>query len=139
MSPSPEGAGTGLPATLVYGLALESPTSEALYAATEAGPYRLDPGTDTWEYIGGSTAPLTTYWCVEAVPAAQVVRFGTYGGQDVGDIGLAPKVVRRVGLAEGGQPAIGARAHRPRESRSLRGQRAQCLQRRELGGQALDL
>lgn len=74
-----EGAGTGLPSTLVYGLALESPGSELLYAATEAGPYRLDPDTDTWEYIGGSRAPLTTYWCVEAVPEAQVVRFGTYG------------------------------------------------------------
>ncbi|MEZ4387172.1 MAG: FlgD immunoglobulin-like domain containing protein [Candidatus Krumholzibacteriia bacterium] len=74
-----DGAGSGLPATLVYGLALESPTSDVVYAATEAGPYRLDPATDLWEYIGGATAPLTTYWCVEAVPAAQVVRFGTYG------------------------------------------------------------
>ncbi len=73
------GAGTGLPSTLVYGLALESPTREVLYAATEAGPYRLDPDTDQWEYIGGTTAPLTTYWSVEAVPAAQLVRFGTYG------------------------------------------------------------
>lgn len=73
------GAGTGLPPTLVYALALESPTRDVLYAATEAGPYRLDPGTDTWEYIGGVTAPLTTYWSVEAVPAADVMRFGTYG------------------------------------------------------------
>ncbi len=74
-----DGVGTGLPSTLVYGLALESPTSDILYAATEAGPYRLDPDSDTWEYIGGTTAPLTTYWCVEAVPTAQLVRFGTYG------------------------------------------------------------
>ena len=74
-----EGAGTGLPRTLVYGLAIESATSDAIYAATESGPYRLDPDTDQWYYIGGSTAPLTTYWSVEAVPAAQVVRFGTYG------------------------------------------------------------
>jgi hypothetical protein len=74
-----EGAGSGLPATLVYSLARESASSDALYAATEAGPYRLDPVTDQWEYIGGGTAPLTTYWSVEAVPAAQVVRFGTYG------------------------------------------------------------
>ncbi len=71
--------GTGLPSTLVYGLVLESPASEVLYAATESGPYRLDPDTQVWEYIGGSEAPLTTYWCVEAVPAAGVVRFGTYG------------------------------------------------------------
>jgi len=72
-------AGTGLPPTLVYGLTLESPTNDIVYAATEAGPYRLDPDFDTWEYIGGTTAPLTTYWCVESVPAAQLVRFGTYG------------------------------------------------------------
>jgi len=74
-----EAAGTGLPSTLVYEVALESPSRDVVYAATEAGPYRLDPDSDTWEYIGGATAPLTTYWCVESVPAAEVIRFGTYG------------------------------------------------------------
>ena len=69
----------GMPVTLVHGLAIESPAREALYAATESGPYRLDMAGGTWSYIGGTEAPLTNYWCVEAVPAAQSVRFGTYG------------------------------------------------------------
>ncbi len=69
----------GLPSTLVHGLAIESPASEVLYAATEAGPYRRDPISGTWQYIGGTEAPLTNYWCIEAVPAAGTVRFGTYG------------------------------------------------------------
>lgn len=74
-----EAAGMGLPSTLVYDLAVESDTHEAIYAATDAGPYCLQPGEVRWEYIGGTEAPLTTYWSVEAVPAAQLVRFGTYG------------------------------------------------------------
>ncbi len=73
------GVGTGLPATLVYDLAYEGGASGVLYAATEAGPYRFDPGTDTWSSLDDATAPLTTYWCVESVPAAGVIRFGTYG------------------------------------------------------------
>ena len=71
--------GNRLPATLVYDLALESSENEALYAATEAGPYRLDPESELWEYIGGTEVPLTTYWSVESVPADQLMRFGTYG------------------------------------------------------------
>jgi len=71
--------GVGLPSTLVYGLAIESPENEVLYASTEAGPFRLDPTSGRWEDIGNGEAPLTTYWSIEAVPAAQVVRFGTYG------------------------------------------------------------
>ena len=68
----------GLPATLVYMLAAESPASETLYAATEAGPYLLPAGSSTWQYIGAG-APLTLFWSVEAVPAIGVMRFGTYG------------------------------------------------------------
>lgn len=71
--------GDGLPSTLVYMLTFEGTGSGKVYAATEAGPYRMDPATDTWEYIGGAMAPLTTYWSCEAVPAAGVIRFGTYG------------------------------------------------------------
>jgi photosystem II stability/assembly factor-like uncharacterized protein len=74
-----EPVGDGLPGTLVYDLAWEGPGSSIVFAATEAGPYRLDPGTDTWEYLGGSVAPLTTYWTVEAIPEIGVIRFGTYG------------------------------------------------------------
>lgn len=72
-------ASDGLPSTLVYDLAFEETESGALYAATEAGPYRRDPATRVWSYIGGAEAPLTIYWSVEAVPAAGVMRFGTYG------------------------------------------------------------
>jgi hypothetical protein len=71
--------GTGLPQTMVFDLVYENRSSDVVYAATQAGPYRLDPGTDTWEYIGGEVAPLTTYWTVEAVPDTGVIRFGTYG------------------------------------------------------------
>ncbi|MBM4116140.1 T9SS type A sorting domain-containing protein [bacterium] len=71
-------AGEGLPATLVYMLAAESPASETLYAATEAGPYLLPAGGASWQYIGAG-APLTLFWSVEAVPAIGVMRFGTYG------------------------------------------------------------
>ncbi|MFH1278144.1 MAG: FlgD immunoglobulin-like domain containing protein [Candidatus Eisenbacteria bacterium] len=69
----------GLPFTLVYDLAFEETGTDALYAATEAGPYRRDPASRRWSYIGGTEAPMTTYWSVEAVPAAGVMRFGTYG------------------------------------------------------------
>ena len=64
---------------MVFELCSESPGSDVIYAATEAGPYRFDPLGEVWEYIGGTAAPLTTFWCVEAVPAAGLVRFGTYG------------------------------------------------------------
>jgi len=73
------GVGTGLPSTMVYEIAFEGTGNGALYAATEAGPYRLDTVSDEWEYIGGSEAPITTYWCVEDVAALGVARFGTYG------------------------------------------------------------
>ncbi|MCK4548229.1 MAG: T9SS type A sorting domain-containing protein [Candidatus Eisenbacteria sp.] len=71
--------GDGLPSTLVYGLVFEGTGSGGVYAASESGPYRFDPAAETWTYIGDTEAPITTYWCVEAVPAAGVVRFGTYG------------------------------------------------------------
>jgi photosystem II stability/assembly factor-like uncharacterized protein len=74
-----EPLGDGLPPTLVYDLAYEGGPSAVVYAATEAGPFRLDPSTDAWESLDDATAPLTTYWCVEAVPAAGAMRFGTYG------------------------------------------------------------
>lgn len=70
---------SNLPPTLVYDLALESADNEVLYAATEAGPYRYDDDLGQWQYIGGTEAPLTTYWSVESVPADQLMRFGTYG------------------------------------------------------------
>ncbi len=69
----------GLPSTLAFEIVFESPGSDVLYTATENGPYRFDPGAQAWQYIGGTEAPLTTYWCVEAVPSIGAIRFGTYG------------------------------------------------------------
>lgn len=70
---------SGLPQTHVYDIAWLRPGSQVAFAATESGPYRLDPATSTWEHIGGLTAPLTTYWSVETIPEIGVARFGTYG------------------------------------------------------------
>ena len=70
---------TGLPLTIAYDLAWEGTGTGILYASTEAGPYRFDPAGEEWNYIGGTDAPLTKYWSVEAVPAAGIMRFGTYG------------------------------------------------------------
>ncbi len=98
---------SGLPRTLFYDLAYESPTSDVLYAATESGPYRFDPVGGSWEYIGGTTAPLTTYWSVEAVPAAGVMRFGTYG-RGIWDFDTGPET----GVADAGDAALGNGAPR---------------------------
>ncbi len=68
----------GLPATLVYSL-VEEPTSGVLFAGTETSAWRLVPGSSTWEDITGVEAPLVVYWSAEIVPAAGIVRFGTYG------------------------------------------------------------
>lgn len=80
---------TGLPPTLVYDLALESTENEVLYAATEAGPYQYDSALGSWEYIGGTKAPITTYWSVENVASDQLMRFGTYG-RGIWDFDVTP-------------------------------------------------
>ena len=73
--------GTGLPSTLVYGLAFSNDLEHALYAATEAGPFRHDPASGIWTNLLASNccAPQTVYWDVEAVPSQATVRFATYG------------------------------------------------------------
>ena len=68
----------GLPSTLVYSL-VEEPTSGTLFAGTETSAWRLQPGASKWEDITGTEAPLVVYWSAEVVPAAGLVRFGTYG------------------------------------------------------------
>lgn len=70
---------TGLPSTQVYALALESATSNVLYAATQAGPFRWNGAS--WENLLLTTccAPLTDWWHVEAIPNRGLVRFSTYG------------------------------------------------------------
>jgi Secretion system C-terminal sorting domain len=69
---------TGLPATLVYGLAATSGEG-LIFAATDAGPYVYQATTQQWYYLGGKSAPAETYWSVEYIPALKTVRFGTYG------------------------------------------------------------
>ena len=69
----------GLPSTMVYDLAESPDGSGVLYAATETAAYARGPGDDTWVDITGTDAPITTYWTVEAVGAANTMRFGTYG------------------------------------------------------------
>ncbi len=98
-------ASDSLPATMVYDLAFEGTGTGALYAATDAGPYRRDPADGVWSYIGNAAAPLTTYWSVEAVNAAGVIRFGTYG-RGIWDYDYA--VATGVASAGGGEPVIAA-------------------------------
>lgn len=71
--------GAGLPPTLVYDIAYEPGGSGAVHAATEDGGYRFDPQAGAWASLDDVDAPLTTYWSVEAVPAGNVMRYGTYG------------------------------------------------------------
>ncbi|HZL98649.1 MAG TPA: hypothetical protein VFD43_00225, partial [Planctomycetota bacterium] len=68
----------GLPQTLVYSLAEAGDGSGRLFAGTERAAYRRDPG-GAWVDITSNEAPVTIYWSAEAVPAEDVVRFGTYG------------------------------------------------------------
>lgn len=68
----------GLPSTLVYAL-VEEPESGTLFAGTETSAWRRLPGSAAWEDITGIEAPLVVYWSAELVPAAGLVRFGTYG------------------------------------------------------------
>lgn len=66
----------GMPSTLVWALAFDNPTRQKLYAATEAGPFVFDAGV--WRSLLGGGAPVARYYSVEGVPAAGVVRFGTF-------------------------------------------------------------
>lgn len=68
----------GLPLTLVYDLAC-TPGEGLIFAATEAGPYVYKAADQKWYYMGGTAAPVDTYWSVEYVEALKTVRFGTYG------------------------------------------------------------
>ena len=69
----------GLPSTLVHGIEWSPNGSGDLFAATEAGAFHYDATTQLWSNAMGLEAPSTNYWSVEAVPALQRVRFGTYG------------------------------------------------------------
>lgn len=71
-------ASDGLPATLVYDLAVTDDES-LLFAATEVGPYVYVVAEDQWYPMDGISAPDQIYWSVEYIPALHTVRFGTYG------------------------------------------------------------
>ncbi len=68
----------GLPATHVYDLAYAEDGSGDVYAATEAGAWRWHRASSIWVNAMQLGTPITLYWSVEAVPASNVMRFGTY-------------------------------------------------------------
>lgn len=80
---------TGLPATHVYDLAYPEDGSSDVYAATEAGAYRWNSLSATWENIMELGTPITRYWSVEAVPSRGVMRFGSYA-RGIWDYSLIP-------------------------------------------------
>ncbi len=69
---------TGLPSTLVYGVAATE-TEDLLFAATEVGPYLYQASARRWTPISAGKAPDQTYWSVEYLPNRRTARFGTYG------------------------------------------------------------
>ncbi|MFH0946027.1 MAG: hypothetical protein V2A76_12580, partial [Planctomycetota bacterium] len=70
----------GLPQTQTLDLAYALDGSGDLYAATDAGAFRYDRQAGNWSNIMSNTAPLTSYWSVEAVVGGSgTLRFGTYG------------------------------------------------------------
>ena len=79
----------GLPDTLVYSLCEAPDGSGVLFAGTESGAWRKDPGED-WTEITGIDAPLTTYWSCEALQHENTVRWGTYG-RGIWDYQLDPE------------------------------------------------
>jgi len=71
-----EDLGEDIPKTLFLDLAWQW-DGDAIYAATHAGPFRLDLGTLKWQSILGQVAPQTLFWSVETL--SDRMRFGTYG------------------------------------------------------------
>jgi photosystem II stability/assembly factor-like uncharacterized protein len=69
---------TGLPQTQVYDLVYSRDGLGDVFAATEAGAYRLERATNQWTNIMQLATPITTYWSVEFV-GTDLARFGTYG------------------------------------------------------------
>jgi photosystem II stability/assembly factor-like uncharacterized protein len=68
----------GLPPTVVWSLAFDSPATQTLYAATEAGPFVFNAAAGSWRSLLGGGSPIGRYYTVEGVPAAHLVRFGTF-------------------------------------------------------------
>ncbi len=83
----------GLPDTLVYTLVEAPDGSGTLFAGTQTGAYRRDPGAAEWVDITGAEAPITTYWDAEGLAHENTIRFATYG-RGVWDY--------QIGVTEGG-------------------------------------
>lgn len=69
----------GLPQTMVYDVEWAANGTDDLCAATDAGAWYYDSSAGIWINAMGLEAPATTYWSVERVPSANLMRFGTYG------------------------------------------------------------
>jgi hypothetical protein len=69
---------TGLPDTLVYGLAM-TPDGSMLFAATEVGAFWYDTAQARWIDLTTLGAPDQIYWDVDVIPQLGVARFSTYG------------------------------------------------------------
>jgi hypothetical protein len=69
---------TGLPSTLVYGLAANT-NGSLIFAATEAGPYLFIDSLNRWFDLSMGAAPDQVYWSVEYIDSLNAVRFGTHG------------------------------------------------------------
>lgn len=83
---------TGLPATLVYNLAI-SANGQHLFAAAATGAFYYDRAQNTWVDLVTLGAPNQNYWDVDFVDALGTARFATYG-RGVWDFVLAdPNVV----------------------------------------------
>jgi hypothetical protein len=69
---------TGLPPTLVLGLAI-SADGQHLFAAAETGAFYYDRAQQRWIDIVSAGAPNQTYWHVDYVDELRTARFSTFG------------------------------------------------------------
>ncbi len=116
----------GLPNTLVLDMVM-SPDDEFLFAATDAGPYVYYLALDEWFYLGGTTAPVGSYYSVDYVNDLNIVRFGTHGrgiwdlnitknSASVNETSLGNEVMIYPNpIAKGGQIVVSNLKHQPTE------------------------
>jgi photosystem II stability/assembly factor-like uncharacterized protein len=71
--------GDGLPDTLVYGLIEAMDGSGCVFAGTSQSVFERCPDDAEWTDITDNTAPVTTYWALEALPHENTIRLGSYG------------------------------------------------------------
>jgi hypothetical protein len=102
----------GLPSTLVYCLADAPDQSGRIFCGSENGAWVYDPDTRTWSDLLGSSAPITTYWCCEAVPGRNLIRFGTYA-RGIWDYHLNSPGFFPYGELKGGSNVLSLKAAAP--------------------------